>query len=241
MSVTVSILITVFNCASYISESVSSALSQDFDDFELVVVDDGSTDGTREFLDSIADKRLKLLDPGRLGRPRALNFGIHNSLGQYVAILDADDISFRSRLSAEVGFLRENPNVAIVGSRYKTYVDEGANPIREEIEPMSFGEISSKFRTNQNPMFHSSVMFNRAIVQEMGGYDTSLACLVDWDLYVRVAARFEIRNIDARLSLKRIHERQFFGGRHGVHFGPEATHASDIIRERTTLLPMLES
>ena len=101
---------------------------------------------------------------------------------------------------------------------------------------MSFPEIISKFRTGYNALFHSSVMFNKEMILEIGGYDESLACLEDFDLYVRAAARFEIGNIDERLSLKRIHERQFFGGRHGIHFGPEGEHAMNIVRGRIALL-----
>jgi len=166
-----------------------------------------------------------------------LNLGILNCKGKYIAILDADDISLSNRLSTQVEFMLRHRDVAIVGSRYRTYIDENGDLTgNEDVEPMSFREIISKFRTGYNALFHSSVMFNKEMILEIGGYDESLACLEDFDLYVRAAARFEIGNIDERLSLKRIHERQFFGGRHGIHFGPEGEHAMNIVRGRIALL-----
>jgi hypothetical protein len=88
----------------------------------------------------------------------------------------------------------------------------------------------------ENALFHSSVMFDKIKIQSVGGYDESLLCLVDFDLYVRVANYFKIANVGVRLSLKRVHESQFFAGRGGAHFKPEAEHAAKVIRGRIALL-----
>jgi glycosyltransferase involved in cell wall biosynthesis len=233
----VSILITVYNCERYILEAVHSALGQDFEDIEVIVIDDGSIDGTINALRSVMDERLRIFEPGRIGRSRALNFGIQNALGKYIAILDADDLALPRRVSIQMAFLQANPDVALVGSRYRTCIDGSGKAIREDIEPMDYEEIIRKFKLRQNALFHSSVMFEKEKINLICGYDVDLECLVDWDIYVRLAKFYKICNIDERLSLKRLHEQQFFAGRDGVHFRPEANYASTVIQERIRELP----
>src|SRR5262249_23172599 len=154
-----------------------SILAQDLDDFEIIIVDDRSTYYTTDILHSFDDQRLKRLSPGRLGRQKALNLGILNCQSRYIAILDADDISLPNRLSTQVEFMLRHRGVAILGSRYRTFIDENGDLTgNEDVEPISFHEIISKFRIGSNALFHSSVMFNKAMILELGGYDESLAC-----------------------------------------------------------------
>jgi glycosyltransferase involved in cell wall biosynthesis len=214
-----------------------SALSQTIKDFEVVVIDDGSTDLTSERLDRIKDSRLKIVHCTRMGRSRALNFGLEKCSSTYVAILDADDIALPCRLQLQTEFLNSNPDIALVGSRFCTVIDEdGDYKGRERVLPTAFEEIYRRLKEGKNAMFHSSIMFRKDTVSELGGYDEGLPCCEDLDLYVRVATSFKIANIEERLSLKRRHLTQFFGNG-GFHSSPEGQQARAIVGRRMAGLP----
>jgi len=230
---TVSFLITAYNCERYVAAAVRSALFQNFDSLEVLVVDDGSTDATGTILRGISDDRLRIISQGRVGRQRALNAGIAHARGRYIAILDADDLALPHRARIQAAFLQANPDVALVGSRYRTCIDEQGLRTAESVEPTSYDDIVAKFKAGGNGMFHSSVMFDKARIEAIGGYDTGLSALEDWDLYVRTAKRFQICNLDIRFALKRIHDAQFFGGKEGVHSSEKSNLAYRLILERT--------
>jgi glycosyltransferase involved in cell wall biosynthesis len=229
-----SVLITVYNCQTYVGNAVASALAQSAGEFEVIVIDDGSTDRTRQILDEFEDLRLQVVHSERLGRPRALNVGIERCAAPYVAILDADDAALPQRLRRQIAYLDANTHVALVGSRYRPFIDKDGNPIGEDIFPLEFSEIADELKRFRCPLFHSSVMFRKETIRSAGGYDEGLASNEDWDLYVRLAlsARFPIANMDERLSLKRLHREQFFWGEGGVEFSPAGQQSEMTVRRR---------
>jgi glycosyltransferase involved in cell wall biosynthesis len=229
-----SVLMTVYNCQTYVKTSVESALAQAAFDFEVVVIDDGSTDLTAGILDGFDDPRLVVVHRERLGRSRALNVGIERCAAPYVAILDADDIALPHRLRAQVAYLDAHAGIALAGSRYRPFIDKDGTSIGEDILPADASEIAEQLRQFKCPLFHSSVMFRKEAIRDAGGYDESLASNEDWDLYVRLAlsAGLPIANIDERLSLKRLHREQFFWGEGGAEFTPAGKQAESTVRQR---------
>lgn len=229
-----SVLMTVYNCQTYVKTAVASALAQVAGEFEVVVIDDGSTDLTRQILDGFDDPRLKVVHGKRMGRSKALNFGIEACAAPYIAILDADDVALPYRLREQVAYLDENADAALVGSRYRPFIDKDGVPTGEDVFPLEFSEIADELRQFRCPLFHSSVMFRKETIRGAGGYDESLASNEDWDLYVRLAlsARLPIANIDERLSLKRLHREQFFWGDGGVEFSSAGRQAEMTVRRR---------
>ena len=229
-----SVLMTVYNCQNYVKTSVASALAQAAREFEVVVIDDGSSDLTGQILDDFADPRLVVVHSERLGRSRALNVGIDRCASPYVAILDADDVALPHRLREQVAYLDANADVALVGSRYRPFIDKDGTAIGEDIFPLASSESTDELRQFKCPLFHSSVMFRKEAIRDAGGYDEDLASNEDWDLYVRLAlsARLPIVNIDARLSLKRLHREQFFWGEGGAEFSAAGKQAEMIVRRR---------
>jgi glycosyltransferase involved in cell wall biosynthesis len=229
-----SVLMTVYNCQTYVENAVASALAQSAGEFEVVVIDDGSTDRTRQILDDFEDLRLQVVHSARLGRSRALNVGIERCAAPYVAILDADDAALPQRLRRQIAYLDANTHVALVGSRYRPFIDKDGNPIGEDIFPLEFSEIADELKRFRCPLFHSSVMFRKETIRSAGGYDEGLASNEDWDLYVRLAlsARLPIANMDERLSLKRLHREQFFWGEGGVEFSPAGQQSEMTVRRR---------
>ena len=226
---------TVYNCQNYLRTSVESALSQVAEEeFEVVVINDGSTDLTSEILDEFADPRLKVVHCERMGRSKALNFGVARCAAPYVAVLDADDVALPHRLRQQVAYLDAHADVALVGSRYRPYIDQDGKPMSEDVFPLRFAEIADELSQFRCPLFHSSVMFRKQRICDAGGYDESLTSNEDWDLYVRLAlaARLPIANIDERLSLKRIHPKQFFWGRDGAQFSSSGQRSEMTVRRR---------
>jgi glycosyltransferase EpsE len=229
-----SVLMTVYNCQTYLRNSVLSALSQSTAEFEVIVIDDGSTDLTRQILDEFEDPRITVVHCERMGRAKALNFGLEKCASPYVAILDADDVALPHRLDSQIAYLDANADIALVGSRYRPFIDKDANPLSEDTFPVEFSEIAAELRHFRCPLFHSSIMFRKEKVRSIGGYDESLAANEDWDLYVRLAlaARWPIANIDERLSLKRVHSKQYFWGDDGVEFSPAGRRSAMTVRRR---------
>ena len=120
MNPTVSVLMPVYNCADFIESSVESILLQTFSDFEFLIIDDFSTDGTYEYLQSLTDSRIKLIRKSKnTGYAISLNIGLNNARGKYIARMDADDISLPERFARQVSFMDNQPEVVVCGSWYE--------------------------------------------------------------------------------------------------------------------------
>ena len=204
----VTVIMTVHNGRPFVEEAVGSVLAQDFDDFELVVVDDGSTDGTAEVLAGHPDPRLHLVRQPHRGREAALNHALGLARGRYVANLDADDVALPGRLGRPARFLDEHPEVAVVGAAVQPYVDQ-ATGRRARRLPSSDRAIRWTFLL-RNPFFHSSATFRRSALAEVGGYDPSPGVVDDADLLLRLGRRHRLANLDVALAAKRLHRGQHF-------------------------------
>jgi glycosyltransferase involved in cell wall biosynthesis len=190
----VSVIMTVFNGQKYLAEALDSILGQSFTAFEIVVVDDGSTDETGQILRAYAkrDSRIRCFSPGKLGRPGALNFAIREAKYEYVAQVDSDDRMLPERLERQVAFLQERPELSVACS-YGYMMDARGNRIGKsrpvvdvergvrELKPELFLEI-----------MHSSVMMKRSDVLEVGGYDERLRFAEDRDLWGRLVTNRKI-------------------------------------------------
>src|SRR5579864_2507794 len=155
----VSIVMCVHNEERYLEQTIESILTQSFADFELVVVDDGSTDGTRRILSAVRDARLRVLRHEWQGIPRSRNRADSLARGEYIVRHDGDDLSLPERLENQIRFLDEHPNIGIVG----TYVDiidadgESQNPLRL---PTDHQDIVQGMLSGQSPGFiHGAVTF----------------------------------------------------------------------------------
>lgn len=210
-SPTVSVLLTVYNGEPYLEETVESVLDQTYEDFELVVVDDGSTDGTAGILSEVQDERIRLFDQPNRGRPQALNRGLMHCRGEYVAIIDDDDIASPRRLQRQVSVLENRPNVDVLGSWFERRFEVETPVSVEQVKtPVSDRQIRQAL-PNYNPLAHSSVTYRKAAVEQVGGYDVSLHSCVDYDLWIRLAAAgFQFAAVDEPLCTIRKHEDRSF-------------------------------
>jgi glycosyltransferase involved in cell wall biosynthesis len=128
----VSVVTSVYNGEPYFDRAIPGILAQTFDDFEFIVVDDGSTDGTLEKLKELArgDSRVRVFSPGRLGAAAAYNFGVAQASGEYIARQDFDDRSYPDRLRLQAAFLDAHPDVGMVGGSYLLVDEAGSRPGR---------------------------------------------------------------------------------------------------------------
>ena len=204
MTPLISVLMPVRNGARWLREAVDSVLGQEFRDFELVVVDDGSDDGTPGVLErcSADDDRLRLLRQPPQGIVAALNLGIAAARGSYLARLDADDVARPDRLARQVAFIERHDRIDLVGSAAQL-IDEGGTVIGRVAPPIDPAKLARHLRRG-NPIVHSSVMMRADAVRRSGGYRKAFAAAEDYDLWLRMAERGGIANLPEPLvSLRR--------------------------------------
>lgn len=205
----VSIIMTVYNGERHLAEAIDSVLAQTFLEWECVIFNDGSTDGTQAVLDSYADPRIRVISDRRRGRGVALNAACAIARGRYLAILDADDTALPDRLAVQVGYLESHPQVGMIGSDIiiRTEVAEECDSI--ETLPRNDSDIRRAF-PRSNPFCHSSILIRRSVFDRAGGYSNTLPCSLDYDLYCRVLPHTAVSNLPVPLCVHRIHKGQQF-------------------------------
>jgi hypothetical protein len=205
----ISVIMAVYNGERYLREAVDSVLGQTWTDLELIVIDDGSTDGTAAMLAGYADSRIRVSrNPANLGLTQSLNRGLSLAGGEFVARLDADDISLPPRLERQVAFLREHPEVVMVGSDVGWISADGADLGIHSRQPYSDAAIRWVMLL-QNAFWHSSVMLRRRALTEGGlAYDETLRYAQDYDLWSRVLRYGQGANLADELVQMRNHAGQ---------------------------------
>ncbi len=195
----VSVLMTCYNAASTIEESVRSVLGQTFTDFELVLVDDLSSDNSIELIEKISDPRIRLkkLDT-RHRRTKALNQGLQICSGEYIAVLDADDIAYPTRFAKQVNFLEENPKTVAVGTWFTNINENGKLISRSEFKTTS-SDIRRSLAFN-SVLVHSSMMYRRSIANLQGGYSEDFDYAQDFALWIALAEIGDIGAIPEQLT-----------------------------------------
>jgi GT2 family glycosyltransferase len=208
--VKVTVLMAVRNGLPWVQEAIESVLAQTFRDFELLIVDDASTDGTADAAAAFGDARIRVLANERnLGQVPSLNRGLREARGEYVGRLDADDVCLPERLERQVAVLDSEESVALVGTWLDVVDERGRLWAKLRGQVRDFPEFVFAILADRYPWGHPSLMFRRDVVLALGGYDEALAPSEDKDLYRRLAlARHDARCVEAALVRYRRHERQ---------------------------------
>ena len=194
----VTVLMTVYNGAAYVRSAVDSVLAQTYADFELLVIDDASTDGSGDVVRAVCDARIRVVpNAANLGLTTSLNTGLALARGELVARHDADDLSRPERLATQVALLDTRPEVSLVGSWYQK-IDPAGKSLGERALPVDHARLSWALLF-YCPFVHSAVVFRRRAVVEMGGYDERFVYAQDYDLWSRMARRAKVANIPATL------------------------------------------
>jgi len=185
----VSVIIPTYNRALYLKEAIDSVLSQDFCDFELIVVDDGSTDATSDIIDSY-NGAFRYICQRHRGVSAARNTGISHAKGTFVAFLDSDDLWLPKKLSAQVDFFREHPE-ALICQTEEIWIRNGTRVNSKKRHKKYSGDIFEK-ALPLCIVSPSAVMIKKNLFDLVGLFDESLPVCEDYDLWLRISARYPV-------------------------------------------------
>ncbi|MEY8348462.1 glycosyltransferase [Bacillus cereus] len=188
----VSVITAVYNGECYLQECIDSILNQTYKDFEYIIVNDGSTDGTKEILNKIVDDRVTIIHSQKnKGAATSLNIGIETAKGKWIAIQDADDISRPTKLEEQIEYLKQNPNVIGVSSLIKCIHGKGSisKSFFKDLEDgynlrLDKGEFYKKQFCSCS-LCHGTVMFSKKAFNKVGKYDPTYTISYDYDLWLR--------------------------------------------------------
>ncbi len=198
----VSVILPAYNAADYLRESIDSILNQTFADFELIVVNDGSTDKTADILATYKDPRLKVIAQSNQGLVNSLNRAIGKARAPYIARQDADDISDPTRLAKEVAYLDAHPNVALVGSNY-AHIDTKSKRTGTVTNIFTHPDDLKITLVCCNQYGHGSVMLRKSALPKTDPYDKSVGHVEDYDLWIRLSRTADVANIEEPLYMWR--------------------------------------
>lgn len=194
----VTILMPAYNAAAYIAEAITSVLQQTFTAFELLIVNDGSTDHTLDIIRSFNDPRIRVIHQANSGVATALNTGLQHATGTYIARFDADDVCMPQRLEKQVAFLDTHPEYVITGSDAEYISATGDYLCSYACSAHEDADLKRQLHTHC-PFTHSSVLFRKAAVLQCGGYDARAHNMEDHLLWVQLSSSGRFYNIPEAL------------------------------------------
>lgn len=205
-STTVTVVMPVFNAAKYVSEAIDSILIQTLQDFEFVVVDDQSTDSSLDIVRDYAkkDSRVRVLLNPNKGLAHARNAGSFAAQGEFIAVMDADDVALPLRLERQVAFLTANPHCVAVGAQ-TMLITESGDSIRECVRPTGHDEIEGVFLEGRAGVTAPTAMIRAQAFREVMGYRQCFEYAEDLDLFLRLARVGQLANIQDVLLKYRVH------------------------------------
>lgn len=204
----VSVVLPVFNAEPYVRDALHSVLGQTLADFEVIAIDDGSTDASGRILAALAgmDARVRHVSRGNRGLTHTLNEGLEAARAPYVAIMNADDVALPDRLRLQAAFLDAHPRVAAVGGQVTLMLADGT-PGPATSLPCDPAAVR-RFLDTMSPFAHPAVMLRRQDVLAVGGYRAQIEPAEDYDLWLRLAERFDLANLPNVLLRYRLHAGQ---------------------------------
>jgi len=187
----VSVIMSVFNGGSYLEKSINSILNQTFEDFEFIIINDGSIDNTLSIIESFNDNRIRIINQENIGLTKSLNKGIVRSKANLIARVDADDLCDPKRLKLQYDRFSMENNLVLLGTKviYKT-----SNTIKKS-SFLNDSEMIKKINVH-NPLAHSSVMFRKQAFLEVGGYNESYKTAQDFDAWLKLSKYGKVSMID---------------------------------------------
>ncbi|MGM7702886.1 glycosyltransferase [Pseudalkalibacillus sp. Hm43] len=208
----VSVVMAVYNGGEYLKDAVDSILNQSYKNLEFIIVNDASTDHTRDYLESIKDPRVRVFhQKTNRGTPVCLNLAISHANGEWIAIQDADDMSMPSRIQEQVNYLKRFPEVGLLGTFVKCICNHGELPVMELIKMESGFNV---YREHQEimenrfwgcPFCHGSTMYSKKLFDDVGGYNEDYRICQDYGLWLRMLEKTKAHKLPQYLYQYRVH------------------------------------
>ncbi|MBX9888400.1 MAG: glycosyltransferase [Flavobacteriaceae bacterium] len=200
----ISVVLPVYHCELYIRDAIESVLNQTFVDFELIIIDDCSTDGTLQLCNLFVDDRIIIIAKDKnSGYTNSLNYGLSIAKGKYIARMDGDDICMPERFKKQVLFLEANPDIVLCGTSYAVIGEKGICVLPEAHEEIKIKLLSG------NCIVHPSVMFRKDVLLVNNlMYDVLMEPAEDYDLWVRLSSMGKLHNLQECLLHYRVHDGQ---------------------------------
>ncbi|MCI0565272.1 MAG: glycosyltransferase, partial [Nitrososphaera sp.] len=214
MTPRVSVVIPAYNCAQHIAETLQSVLDQDYPNLEIIVVDDGSIDNTRDVVTQFHSERITYLYQSNSGGPsRPRNVGIARAQGQYVALFDSDDVMLPGKIRAAAEFLTRESHLGLVFTNFVKYdeikglypgtvldnYDYFRNVAKRQVSDRQYiikGELAYEALISENYIGTSSVVIPKEVFSRVGTFDESVSGPEDFDMWLRVTSAYDIGFID---------------------------------------------
>jgi glycosyltransferase involved in cell wall biosynthesis len=203
----ISVILAVHNTERYVAAAVNSILAQTLRDFELILIDDGSTDRSSQICKQLADgdSRIRLISQSNRGLTKSLNEGIASATSPLIARMDADDLSLPERFEKQVAYMNAHPECICLGSRV-TLIDEYDSPIRESDHKLTHEEIDAELLKGIGwAIVHPAAMMRADALRAIGGYDEQYRTAQDLDLFLRLAEHGKLANLPEPLVQYRQH------------------------------------
>ena len=203
----VSVIISTYNRAHYVPHAIQSVLDQTFEDFEIIVVDDASTDNTKEVIEKFEDERICYIRHKKnKGGSATRNTGIKHSRGRFIAFLDDDDLWMPTKLEKQLDLIKNNPRIGVVYTGALEINNSGK--VRGFHIPSRRGNIFPDILRKNYVGSCSRVLVRKECLDKSGFFDENLPAIQDFDLWVRLAKRYEFDYVEEPLVLYRVHEKR---------------------------------
>lgn len=213
----ISVILSVYNGEKYIKEAMQSILDQTFGDFEFIIIDDGSVDKTSQVLDGFQDPRIvRLKNEKNIGLVKSLNRGLEMARGEFIARMDADDITYPQRFEKQIRFLEQNPSVGVLGTAIE-YINTKGKRISVSREPASHELIFWKMFFDC-AIIHPTVMMRREVVTSVHGYDPTFIHIEDTELWSRLVNLTRFANLSEVLHARRLHRQSIMSTQSAIQY-----------------------
>jgi glycosyltransferase involved in cell wall biosynthesis len=228
----ISVIMSVCNGEEYLREAIESILNQSFNDFEFIIVNDGSNDNTLDIIKSYDDKRIRIINNAQnIGLTKSLNKALKVAKSQYIARQDADDISLSNRFEQQVRYLDTHPEVMLLGTN--VFLIDELGKIKEK--RIILTKPNLKNLSQLNHFNHGTTMFRKKVINSLGVYNELFKYCQDYELWIRITKKYEVSNLQNALYMLRHHNKSI-----GYKHIEEST-LYDLLAKRTLTTNLSEN